>query len=177
MNKKYPTRNIVDGNLQEMFGNKGRCGIKNVIGLIVYFNNETLFYSILDDCFFRILPKFNPEKDNYKDLVGQLFIEPYKYQAPPYELKTFGMKLYDYLKKDFVTKEEIIKNKEKLLWGYYSDFDYEFLKTKTDVDYEDESAINDYIIETELEYEQKLDRPIAYTDGICTPSATKKLIK
>lgn len=177
MNKVYSTRDIIGGNLQEMFDNRGRCGIKNAIGLIAYYNDEKLFYSILDDCFFRILPEFNPRTDNYKGLSGHLFVELYEYQAPPYEIKTFGMQLYDFLKKDSVTKEEIIKNKGNYLWGYYSDLDYDLLKTETDVDYEDNSIIKDYIMDTELEYEQKLNRPIMYTDGIRPPSATKRLIK
>ncbi len=60
--------------------------------------------------FFRILPQ---NIGSYKDIYGRLFVKIYEYQKKPYEFKTFGMELHDYINKDYVTKQEIIEIKKK----------------------------------------------------------------
>ena len=56
MNKYYPTKEINCAWLLEMNQNRTMDGIKNIIGIIIEYNNEKLFYSILDDCFFIFFP-------------------------------------------------------------------------------------------------------------------------
>ena len=128
---------------------------------------ENLFYSILDDCFFRIIPQTNLTIDTCKDLHGRLFVQIYEYRKSSYEIKTFGMKLYDYINKDYVTKQEImeIKKDKDGLFGYQSDFSYELLKTDTTVDYENPLTTDENIIDTVQKYEEKEKRPITYIYG------------
>ena len=104
-----------------------------------------------------------------------LFVELYD-RIPKYEPKILGEKLFDQISKEFVTKDELIELKEKLD-GYFSDLDYNNIKRTTDVDYKDFSSIEKNIIKTEYEYEEKLNRPIIYTDRIYKPSNKKRLIK
>ena len=155
-------------------------GIKYIIGIKVIHNGEYLFYSILDDCFFRIFPSDIPDSKIWKDLRGRLFVRIYEYQEPPFEFKTFGMKLHDYINKDYVTKQEIIeiKKNQEWLFGYQSDFSYELLKTDTKVDYENSLTIDENIIDTVLEYEKKERRPITYdSTHIYGPNKVNKLNK
>ena len=174
MNKLYPLKQLYSANLQKICSGNSRCGLKNVIGLIIFFNGEEYFYSIFDDCFFRLLPTQDEITNNLKKYVNKLFVDVYDRNTS--YMKSFGIELYERLQTDVITKLQILENKS-VLRGYFSDLDYDALKTDTDVDYENASMIFDNIIETELEYEQKLDRPIMYTDGIRPPCATKKLIK
>lgn len=151
MEKQYKTLELIDANLQEILKTKARAGYKNIIGILVDYKNEKLFYSILDDCFFRILPPYNPITDNWKQYIGKIFVELY-------ELKTFGMELYEKLKIDYITKQELIKNKKLITFGHYSDLEYENLNLETNVDYE--HPIEENIITTEEEYVRKLEHTI-----------------
>lgn len=173
MNKKYHTLSIIGANLSKIQSDTSRAGYKNIIGIVVKHNEEELFYSILDDCFFRILPSFN---NNYKQYSDCIFVEVYNYIEPPFEFKTVGMYLYDELKKEYITKEEIINN-YKCIMGYYSDFDYDKIKNDNKVNYLNKLTIEDNIIDTELEYEEKLKRPIIHTYGMRKISSNKKLMK
>ena len=169
MNKLYKTLDIYTAWLVEVNSQHNTLGgIKNIIGIKVTHNGEQLFYSILDDCFFHILPQDYSTRDLYR----KLFVKIYEYLKPPFEYKTFGMKLYRYINKDYITKQEIIeikKNKE-WLFGYQSDFSYEALKTDTTVDYENPLTIEENIIDTVQEYEEKLKRPLSYeSDHIYGP--------
>ena len=57
MNKLYKTLDIYTAWLVEVISQHNSLGgIKNIIGIKVTHNGEHLFYSILDDCFFHILP-------------------------------------------------------------------------------------------------------------------------
>lgn len=174
MNKLYPVKQIYSAHLQEVCPNNSRSGIKNIIGLIVVFNEEELFYSIFDDCFFRLLPSQEELTNNREQYSNRIFVDIYGRNTSC--TKSLGEELYERLQIEYISKNDIRKNR-KILFGYFSDLDYDLLKTETDVDYEDNLIIKDFIIDTELEYEQKLDRPIMYTDGTRTPSATKRLIK
>lgn len=164
MNKYYQTKNIYSAGLLEIQNEAIHiCGIKNVMGVIVYHNNEELFYSILDDCFFRILPSREDLIANWKQYNKSLFVELYDRDYT--SIKTLGTKLYEKLSKDSLTKEEIIANKEIVfLSGYFSDLDHE-LKTTTDVNYEDSSTISENIIVSEPHYRKKLGRTITYDPG------------
>ena len=179
MNKLYRTLDLYAAWLVEVTP-ESRGGIKNIIGLKVQHKGENLFYSLLDDCFFRVFPSNDIYKYEHKGTQGCLLVEIYEYQAPPYELKTFGMELYNYIKKDYITKQELIEIKKDKDWlfGYQSDFSYKLLKTDTNVDYEDSLLIDDYIIDTVEEYEEKIKRPLSYEDDcIYGPSARKLSIK
>ncbi len=164
MNKVYKTLDLYAAWLVEVHTHNSYTGIKNIIGLKVEHNSEDLFYSILDDCFFRILPKNDPSKNIWQNLQKRLFVEIYEY-LPPY-LKTFGMETYERLKMPYLTKEDLINNKDKLTFGYFSDFDYENLKTSTLVDYECIETIDEYIIDTRDDYEEKLHRLIDYDNRV-----------
>ena len=61
--------------------------------------------------------------------------------------------------------------------GYYRDFDYDKIKNDNKVDYQNQLTIEDNIIDTELEYEEKLERPIIHTYGMRKIASDKKLIK
>lgn len=181
MNKLYKALDIYAAWLVEVDSQYNSLGgIKNIIGIKVTHNGEQLFYSILDDCFFHILPQNDPTGDIRKDLHRKLFVQIYEYQKPPYEIKTFGMKLYDYINKDYVTKQEImeIKKNKDWLFGYQSDLSYESLKTDTTVDYENSLMIDENIIDTVRKYEEKEKRPITYdSTHIYGPNKLKKLNK
>lgn len=174
MSKLYPVKQLYSAWLQEVCPGNSRSGIKNIIGLIVVFDNEEIFYSILDDCFFRLLPSQDELINNREQYSNRIFVEIHGRDTS--YMKSLGLELYERLQTEFISKNDI-KNNRVFLWGYFSDLDYDLLKTETEVDYEDNSIIKDYIIDTELEYEQRMNRPIMYTDGIRTPSATKRLIK
>lgn len=62
MSKCYPTK--------EIDSNKSMNGIKNIIGIKVTHKKEILFYSILDDCFFRIIPAYEELANNYENYAG-----------------------------------------------------------------------------------------------------------
>lgn len=174
MNKLYPVKKLYSGNLQKICSDNSRLGLKNIIGLIIFFNGEEYFYSILDDCVFKLLPTPDEISNNYGKYSNKLFVDIYARNTS--YMKSFGIKLYDRLQTDFITKQQLIENKS-ILTGYFSDLDYDDITTDTDLDYENISMVMECIIETELEYEQKLDRPIMYTDGISPPSSAKKLIR
>lgn len=177
MNKLYPTKEIYSGWLYGLSctdGTRHICGNKNILGMCVVYEGRKIFYSILDDCFFEIKSyRSNFSHEMYEQRY--LFVELYD-RIPKYEPKILGEKLFDQIGKEFVTKDELIELKEKLE-GYFSDLDYDDIKRTTDVDYKDFSNIDKNIIKTEYEYEEKLNRPIIYTDGIYEPSNKKRLIK
>ena len=77
------------------------------------------------------------------------------------------MELYNYINKDYITKQEIIdiKKNREWLFVYQSDFSYELLKTTTAVDYENPLTIEENIIRTIQEYEEKQKRPITYDNN------------
>ena len=181
MNKMYKTLDIYAASLVEVNSQDNSLGgIKNIIGIKVTHNGEPLFYSILDDCFFRILPQTNLTIDVCKDLHGRLFVKINESQKSLYGIKTFGMKLHDYINKDHVTKQEImeIKKDQEWLFGYQSDFSYELLKTDTTVDYENPLMIDENIIDNVKKYEEKEKRPITYDNThIYGPNKLKKLNK
>ena len=169
MNKQYKTLNLYAAWLVEVDPqlNRNMGGIKNIIGVKTTYNGENLFFSLLDDCFFRVFPQNVSIKDMCKGLQRQLFVQIYEYRKPPYEFKTFGMELYDYTKKDYITKQEIIelKKDEEFLFGYQSDFSYKSLSTDTIVDYENSQTIKENIIDTVEEFEEKRQRPLSYENN------------
>ena len=123
--------------------------------------------------FFPILPKNYLTIDICKDLHERIFVQIYEHA-----IKTFGMKLYDYISKDYITKQEIIEIKKNKDWlfGYQSDFSYELLDTT--VDYENPLMIEKNIIDTIQKYEEKQKRPITYdSTHIYGPNKVKKLNK
>lgn len=85
-----------------------------------------------------------------------------------------GIKLYEKLEKDFLTKEEVITSKRSIR-GYFSDFDYE-INLDTKVDFEDVSTIDENVINSVSDYEIKLGRPITYDEShIYGPQKKKTL--
>lgn len=164
MNKYYPIKEVKSAWLMEIYSDRSICGIKNILGITVTYHSENLFYSILDDCFFRILPfsTFPPydaqeQIDFYLKHPNQVFVEIYKNND---SISPVWLGLYDKFKKDFLTKEELIASSD-IIPGYYSDFDY-ILETETGLDYKDESVMSENIVCSEVEYLQKKGRPIAY---------------
>ena len=155
---------------------KGRSsGLKNIIGIPVSKNKECYFYSILDDCFFRgIIPEgnfYNIEELNKDELYALI----YDINFGTRNIKKNLMRKV--VEKTTITKEEIISGGFDLLSAYLSDLDYADIKASTDVDYRDLDNIEKHLIINELQYEQILDRPISYTDGIVPPSNKKRLIR
>ena len=73
-------------------------GIKNIIGITVRHNDTELFYSILDDCFFRLLP--SKEERTYNDEIysNRLFVEVYT-AIPDFGYLTLGNSLYKKINK------------------------------------------------------------------------------
>ncbi len=166
MNKLYKVQDLYTAWLVEaLYQSNSLGGIKNIIGIKVIHNGEHLFYSILDDCFFRIL-SWDSIKDIKKD-CGRLFVQIYEYPKLSSEFKMFGRGLHDYVNKDYITKEDLIKIKKnnKWLFGYQSDFSYELLETDSIVDYENSLTIEENIIDTVQEYEEKKRRPITYDNS------------
>lgn len=143
MNKLYPVKQLYSANLQDICTGNSRTGIKNVIGLTIFFNGEEYFYSIFDDCYFRLLPTQDEITNNPEKYVNKLFVDVYARNTS--YMKSFGIDLYERLQIDVITKLEILENKS-VLRGYFSDLDYNALKTDTDVDYENPSMIFDNII-------------------------------
>lgn len=177
MNKLYPTKEIYSGWLYSLSYTdeiESICGNKNIFGMCVVHKGRKLFYSILDDCFFEI-KSYRSNFSHEMYVQRYLFVELYD-RIPNYEPEILGEKIFNQIDKEFVTKDELIELKEKL-YGYFSDLDYDDIKRTTDVDYKDFSSIENNIIKTEYEYEQKFNRPIIYTDGIYEPSNKKRLIK
>ena len=177
MNKFYPTKEIYSGWLYSLSytdGTKHICGNKNVFGMCVLYKERKIFYSILDDCFFEIA-SYKNNFTNEMYIQRYIFVELYD-RIPEYEPKILGEKIFCQTGKEFITKEELIELKERL-YGYFSDLDYDDIKKTTDVDYNESDNIEKNIIKTEYDYEEKLDRPIIYTDGIYKPSNKKRLIK
>lgn len=173
MNKYYPTQQIKSAWLAEVCPDRTIGGIKNIIGIIVKHNNQNLFYSILDDCFFRIFPSCKEIANNREKYSNKVFAEIYDDRIP------IGIEIELYIKKpekDFITKEEIIANKKMILrFGYYSDLDYE-PEINTNIDYENPFTIEENIINSEAEYRKKLRKPITYDeDHIYGPVKKRKL--
>ena len=156
MNKYYPTKKINSAWLVETDSDRSIGGIKNVIGIIVEHNNERLFYSILDDCFFKVLPSGEERFD-----FNRVFVEIYTDNN--LRMQSVGIQLYEILNTDFLTKEEIVANKE-FIRGYFSDFDYE-INLDTKVDFENASTIDENVIDSVSDYEAKLERPITYDES------------
>lgn len=98
MNKYYPTKKINSAWLVETDSDRSIGGIKNVIGIIVEHNNERLFYSILDDCFFKVLPSGEERFD-----FNRVFVEIYTDNN--LRMQSVGIQLYERLNTDFLTKE------------------------------------------------------------------------
>lgn len=170
MNKVYPTKEITSAWLTDrMFG-----GIKNIIGIVVEYDNQKLFYSILDDCFFlaTTLDFFKDYSldENWMNYSNQLFAQIYSSLS-----QTIGIELFENTQKYFFTKEELIANKS-LISGYYSDLDYE-LNLNTNVDYENYLTINENIIRSEVDYREKKQRPIIYDTMSVYGPKIRKLLK
>lgn len=161
MNKYYPTKEINYAWLLEMNQNRTMDGIKNIIGIIIEYNNEKLFYSILDDCFFKTLPSSEERINNFEKYANRIFVEVDDINNP--YITPIGVGLYKRLGKEFLTKEEIIANRQ-FIRGYYSDFGHD-IYADNNVDYNNSSAINEKIINSVSEYEQKLGRPITYDEN------------
>lgn len=172
MNKYYPTKKINSAWLVETDSYRSMGGIKNIIGIIVEHNNERLFYSILDDCFFRVLPSREEGLDNSSKYYNRVFVEIYADGNS--HMSPVGVELYEKLKADFLTKEEIIANK-KFIRGYFSDFDYE-INIDTKVDFENASTIDENIIDSVSDYKEKLGRPITYDEGHIYGPVKKKTL-
>ena len=176
MNKYYPIKQIKSAWLTEVSSDRSLNGIKNILGIVVTYNSENLFYSILDDCFFRIIPfstfpsKYNSAQEQinyYLKYSDQVFAEINDNNLPVWLI------LYDKFKKDFLTKEELIASRD-ILPGHYSDLDYN-LETETSLDYKNKSIISENIISSETEYRKKKGRPITYNPRhIYGPNAIKK---
>ena len=180
MNKLYKTLDLYAAWLVEVDSQYHMGGIKNIIGLKVANKGENLFFSILDDCFFRILPQNDFDQDILENFYERLFVQVYEYHKPPYELKTFGMELYHYIHQDYITKQEIIEIKKNQAWlfGYQSDFCFPSLNTTVTVDYENPFTIEENIIDTVDEYEEKRKRPLSYeSDCIYGPHHYQKRLK
>lgn len=156
MNKYYPTKKINCAWLVEVDSDRSMGGIKNVIGIIVEHNNERLFYSILDDCFFKVLHSREERLD-----FNRVFVEIYN--DDNLCIQSVGIQLHERLKTDFLTKEEIVVNK-KFIRGYFSDFDYE-INLDSKVDFENASTIDENVIDSVSDYEAKLGRPITYDES------------
>lgn len=175
MNKYYPTKELVGGWLIEANTARTLGGIKNIIGIIVRYNDKELFYSIFDDCFFRLLPSKEELIYNNEIYSNQLFVEVYT-AIPDFGYLTIGDNLYKKTNTDFLTKDDIIKYKS-FISGHYADLDYvDKLGTDTKVDYENPSEFDNFIIRTEPEYRAKQGRFITFEeDCISGPIKKKKL--
>ena len=175
MNKYYPTRELVGGWLAE--ANTGRTlgGIKNIIGILVRHNDKELFYSILDDCFFRLLPSKKELIYNDEIYSNQLFVEVYT-AVHDFGYLTLGERLYKKINAEFINKDDIIKYRS-LISGHYADLHYvDKLEADTKVDYEDPSEFDKFIIRTEPEYRAKQGRTITFEENcVYGPIKKKKL--
>ena len=164
MNKHYPTKELVGGWLVEATTGRTLGGIKNIIGITVRHNDTELFYSILDDCFFRLLP--SKEERTYNDEIysNRLFVEVYT-AIPDFGYLTLGNSLYKKINKEFITKEDIIKY-GSIISGHYADLDYvDKLDLDTKVDYEDGSQRDKHIINSEPEKKKKIGRLITFEEN------------
>lgn len=172
MNKYYPVKQINSAWLVEVRAGSTIVGIKNIMGIVVKHDNDNLFYSILDDCFFRILffdEDLTNNMEKYSNRIFAIIASEYKHYMP-----SIWKKLYEKVKRNFLTKEEIIANKN-FITGHYSDFGYE-LETDTKVDYENFSTIGENTISSEPEYKERMGRPITYDENhIYGPIKKKKL--
>ncbi|GEM_PF-4366518 len=159
MNKMYPTKKINSAWLVETDSYRSMGGIKNIIGITVEYNNELLFYSIFDDCFFRILPSKEKLATDWEKYSNQVFVEIYGIVFN----KTVGMELFERIQKEFLTKKEIFVNRDAIT-GHYSDLDYELIMD-TKVDYENYLTIAENIVNSEQDYREKKKRPITYDES------------
>ena len=151
-----------------------QAGYKNIIGIPIFLNESCYFYSILDDCFFRgkICKIFRIEEElNPKEIYASIYDINFGKRNIKRNLVRMG------IEKTTLTKEEIIIGGSTLLSAHLSDLDYPELKTSTDVDYRDLDNIEKHLIISELQYEQKLNRPIMYEDGLGNLCNKKRLIK
>ena len=158
MDKYYNTKEIRSGWLFDVSVN-GRSygGIKNVIGIIVNHNNEKLFYSIFDDCYFRIA-EIHKSIDHLLNCDNEIFVNVYDANA----MMPVGLSLYEKIRKDKITKEELVGYKDYIT-GYYSDLDYNNINNVTDN--ENRDLIDEYTITTIEEYMEKLNRFITYNQS------------
>lgn len=148
----------------------GQVGFKNIMGIPIYMNEKCYFYSILDDCFFRGTIFRSEEKLNHDEIYASIYDTDFGKRNIKENLMRKG------IKKTTLTKEEIISGGFDLLSAYFSDLDYIDIKTSTDVDYRDLENLEKHLIINEIQYEEVLDRPIMYTDGILPPSNKKRLL-
>lgn len=176
MNKLYRTLDLYTSWLVEVDSYNSYGGIKNILGVKVEYNGENLFYSILDNCFFRILPQYDPTRNVLERLQGRLFVEVYDYQNPPFEFKTLGMDLYEKIKREYITKKDLIAFKD-FLRGHFSDLDYDLQKAETDIDFRKSKVVEKNIIDTVKQYEEKLGRPITFDSNHIYGPNKKKLLK
>lgn len=174
MNRIYKTSDLYSANLLSIDSYNSYGGIKNIIGIKVEYKEENLFYSILDDCFFRIFPQYDFE-NGWRDFEGRLFVNIFEYQEQPMEFKTIGMDLQKKIQKESITKPELIASK-KLLRGYFSDLDYDLPESEIDIDFKNVKAVEENVINTVQQYEERLERPITYdSDHIYGPNRKKSL--
>lgn len=148
-----------------------QSGLKNIIGIPLFMNGKRYFYSILDDCFFKGTIFRSGEELNQNELYASIYDTEFGKRNIKSNLMRKGNE------KTTITKEEIILGGFDLLSAYFSDLDYIDIKTSTDVDYRDLDNLEKHLIITEIQYEEILDRPIMYTDGILPPSNKKRLLK
>ena len=73
-----------------------------------------------------------------------------------------GLSLYEKIRKDKITKEELVGYKDYIM-GYYSDLDYNNINNVTDN--ENRDLIDEYTISTIEEYMEKLNRPITFNQS------------
>lgn len=147
----------------------GHTGFKNIIGIPIYMNEKYYFYSILDDCFFRGTIFRSNKILNQDEIYASIYDTDFGKRNIKRNLMRKG------IKKNYLTKNEIIVGGFDLLSAYLSDLDYSELKTSTDVDYRDLSRLEKNLIINELQYEEVLNRPIMYTDGNVPPSNKKRI--
>ena len=159
MNKCFPTKELCLASLDDFVPGSVFIGVKNIIGIVVPRDNGYLFYSILDDCFFRTIEEYD-----YNNWPTGLRAKP---------INKPGVKLYEKFQKDFLTKEEIVRECH-LTFGYCSDIEYGNYEDETLIDYEDQSMIDENIIDTVDEYVAKKEKPITASPGhIYGPGSAK----
>lgn len=176
MNKIYDVKKIEHAWLYETRNDKSISGVKNIIGIRIKYNGRDLFYSIIDDCFFRVLSEEEREILRHSsdslllkmyDLVfdNELFVEPYSYKKifeTDSELSPYGDQLLDNFGKTQITKDDIIDN-PNILIDHFSDLEFpNRLVRETFVDFENFNDCMPHLITTEEAYVLKRKRPIAF---------------
>lgn len=172
MNKLFPTKQITSAWLAEITPERTISGIKNIIGIKLKYNEKEIFYSIFDECFFKIMPPSQNESDFFEKNANKVFVSPHFENN--LGLNPLGMNLFEKLKKDFITKEELLANKKNLM-GYYSDLDYE-QSIDNRINYEEESTIKENIITSVDEYSEKLSKTITLNPNQLYGPSKKKVL-